>query len=67
MRPRCSGCWRRGTNQEAADHLAVRVKTIETHRKSLCDELGLKSRAQLFRFAVELGLLEGDAARPGDE
>ena len=55
------------TNQEAADHLAVSVKTIETHRKRLCDELGLKSRAQLFRFAVEVGLLEGDVARPGDE
>jgi two-component system, NarL family, response regulator NreC len=55
------------TNQEAADHLAVSVKTIETHRKRLSDKLGLKSRAQLFRFAVEIGLLEGDAARPGDE
>jgi two-component system response regulator NreC len=55
------------TNQEAADHLAVSVKTIETHRKRLSDKLGLKSRAQLFRFAVEVGLLAGDAARPGDE
>lgn len=55
------------TNQEAADHLAVSVKTIETHRKRLTDKLGLKSRAQLFRFAVEVGLLEGDAARLGDE
>ena len=55
------------TNQEAADHLAVSVKTIETHRRRLCDKLGLKSRAQLFRFAVEVGLLEGDVARPGDE
>jgi two-component system response regulator NreC len=50
------------TNQEAADRLAVSVKTIETHRKRLSDKLGLKSRAQLFRFAVEAGLLEGDAA-----
>jgi two-component system response regulator NreC len=55
------------TNQEAADQLAVSVKTIETHRKRLSDKLGLKSRAQLFRFAVEAGLLEGDAARSGDE
>jgi two-component system response regulator NreC len=55
------------TNQEAADRLAVSVKTIETHRKRLSDKLGLNSRAQLFRFAVEVGLLEGDAARPGDE
>jgi two-component system response regulator NreC len=55
------------TNQEAADHLALSVKTIETHRKRLSDKLGLKSRAQLFRFAVEVGLLEGDAAPPGGE
>ena len=54
------------TNQEAADQLGVSVKTIETHRKRLSDKLGLKSRAQLFRFAVEAGLLEGDAARSGD-
>jgi two-component system, NarL family, response regulator NreC len=45
------------TNQEAADRLAVSVKTIETHRKRLSDKLGLKSRADLFRFAVESRLL----------
>ena len=49
------------THQEAADHLGVSVKTIETHRKRLSDKLGLKSRAQLFRFAVDMGLLEGDS------
>jgi DNA-binding NarL/FixJ family response regulator len=48
------------THQEAADHLGVSVKTIETHRKRLSDKLGLKSRAQLFRFAVEIGLLEAE-------
>ncbi len=55
------------TNQEVADHLAVSVKTIETHRRRLSDKLGLESRAQLFRYAVEVGLLEGDAARPAEE
>ena len=54
------------TNQQAADHLAVSVKTIETHRKRLSHKLGLKTRAELFRFAVEVGLLEGDTAPPGD-
>ena len=48
------------TNQEAADQLALSVKTIETHRKRLSDKLGLKSRAELFRFAVEIGLLEAE-------
>ena len=46
------------TYREAADRLGVSVKTIETHRKHLSDKLGLRSRAQLFRFAVEVGLLE---------
>ena len=55
------------TNQEAAERLAVSVKTIETHRKRLSDKLGLKSRAQLFRFAVEVGMLEDDATGPVDE
>lgn len=48
------------TNQEAAEQLAVSVKTIETHRRRLSDKLGLKSRAQLFRFAIEVGLLRGE-------
>jgi len=54
------------TNEEVADQLAVSLKTIETHRKRLRAKLGLKSRAQLFRFAVESGLLERDAALPSD-
>jgi two-component system, NarL family, response regulator NreC len=49
------------TNQEAADRLAVSIKTIETHRKRLSDKLGLKTRAQLFRFAAESRLLGRDA------
>lgn len=55
------------TNQEAADQLGLSVKTIETHRKRLGDKLGLTSRAQLFRFAVEVGLLEGDVPFPDHE
>jgi len=54
------------TNHEAADHLALSVKTVETHRKRLSDKLGLKSRAQLFRFAVEVGLLDSEHAHPAD-
>jgi two-component system, NarL family, response regulator NreC len=45
------------TNQQTADRLAVSIKTIETYRKRLSDKLGLKSRAELFRFAVEARLL----------
>jgi len=55
------------TNQEAANQLAVSVKTIETHRRRLGDKLGLKSRAQLFRFAVESGVLTHDTIQPVEE
>ena len=48
------------TNQETADTLGVSVKTVETHRKRLSGKLGLKSRAQLFQMARELGLFEGE-------
>ncbi len=46
------------TNQEVADRLTVSTKTVETHRRRLTDKLGLKSRAELFSFAVEAGLFE---------
>ncbi len=55
------------TNQEVADRLAVSIKTIETHRARLGDKLGLRSRAELFRFAVESGLLDPTAAPPSDD
>ena len=51
------------TNQEAADHLAVSVKTVETHRRRLSEKLGLKNRAELFRFALERGLFVDDPGR----
>ena len=55
------------TNQEAADQLAVSVKTIETHRKRLSEKLGLKSRAELFRFALECGLFVPDTVLPVEQ
>jgi two-component system response regulator NreC len=55
------------TNQEAAQRLSVSIKTVETYRKRLSQKLGLKSRAQLFRFAREAGLLEGDVVQPGED
>jgi DNA-binding NarL/FixJ family response regulator len=45
------------TNQEAADRLGVSVKTVETYRSRLGEKLGMRNRASLFRFAVEVGLL----------
>jgi DNA-binding NarL/FixJ family response regulator len=52
------------TNQEAAERLSVSIKTVETHRQRLKDKLGLKSRAELVRFALECGLLARDTVLP---
>lgn len=45
------------TNQAAADQLGLSVKTVESHRARLMEKLGLSSRVDLTRFAVESGLL----------
>jgi two-component system response regulator NreC len=45
------------TNREVAHRLSLSVKTVETHRARLSEKLGLHSRADLVRFAIELGLL----------
>lgn len=45
------------TNREIAECLPISVKTVETHRARIVEKLGLRSRAELVRFALELGLL----------
>ena len=46
------------TNQEVGTQLFLSVKTIETYRARLADKLGLRSRADLTRYALEVGLLD---------
>src|SRR5262249_43243783 len=48
------------TNQQVADRLFLSVKTIETYRARIGEKLGLRSRADLVRYALELGLLKRD-------
>jgi DNA-binding NarL/FixJ family response regulator len=45
------------TNQQIADRLFLSVKTIETYRARIAEKLGLRSRADIFRYAMEMGLL----------
>jgi len=45
------------THSEMAEQLGISVKTVETHRARLSDKLGLKSRADLVRLALDAGLL----------
>ena len=45
------------TNQQAADRLYVSVKTVETYRARVVEKLGLRTRADLVRYAIETGLV----------
>jgi two-component system, NarL family, response regulator NreC len=45
------------TNQEIAQRLVLSVKTVETHRSHVMEKLGLKTRAELVRFALQENLL----------
>ena len=45
------------TNQSIADQLDISVKTVESYRARLLRKLGLRSRADITRYAIETGLL----------
>ncbi len=46
------------TNAEVAEKLCISDRTVETHRTNITGKLGLKSRAELVRFAIDNGLLK---------
>ena len=52
------------TNQQAADRLFLSVKTVETYRGRIAEKLGLRTRADLVRYAVETGLLKPSCSAP---
>jgi two-component system response regulator NreC len=45
------------SSQQIAKQILVGVKTVETYRSRLSQKLGLKTRSELVRFAVQMGLL----------
>jgi len=49
------------TNPEVASELYVSVRTVETHRAHLQQKLSLKARADLVRYAREIGLLQEES------
>jgi DNA-binding NarL/FixJ family response regulator len=51
------------TNQAAADRLSLSVKTVETYRARIGDKLGLRTRADMVRYAMETGVLNGRHAK----
>ncbi len=46
------------TNQEAAERLAISVKTVEGYRARVMRKIGARNRADLVRFAIEVGWLD---------
>jgi DNA-binding NarL/FixJ family response regulator len=51
------------TNQEMARRLALSVKTVETYRARIAEKLGLRTRAEIVRCALEVGLLGREEPR----
>lgn len=45
------------TNKEMASRLRISERTVETHRANLTSKLGLRSRADLVKFALANRLL----------
>lgn len=48
------------TSKEIAQTLSISVKTVETHRAQLMDQLAIHDVAGLVRFAVRVGLVNAD-------
>jgi DNA-binding NarL/FixJ family response regulator len=49
------------TNRETAAALGISHRTVETHRENILKKLGVRSVAELTRFALETGLAGDDA------
>jgi two-component system response regulator NreC len=45
------------SSPQIAKQIAVGVKTVETYRSRLAEKLGLRTRSDVIRFAVQMGLL----------
>jgi two-component system response regulator NreC len=46
------------TNSEIAGQLYLSVRTVETHRSHIQRKLGLSSRAELVRYALDNDLID---------
>jgi DNA-binding NarL/FixJ family response regulator len=51
------GIARGHTNKEIAAELGISHRTVETHRESLMRKLGIRTVAELTRFALDAGIL----------
>jgi DNA-binding NarL/FixJ family response regulator len=46
------------STKQVALHLAISVKTVETHRSALMKRIGVRDVAGLVRYAVKVGLVD---------
>lgn len=53
-------------NKEIAERLHLSVKSVETYRARIAEKLGLRSRADLVRYALEVGLLAPGKSAPDE-
>jgi two-component system response regulator NreC len=49
------------TSTQIAKQISVGVKTVETYRSRFAEKLGLRTRSDVIRFAVQMGLLTPEA------
>ena len=55
------------TTPEVAGKLFISPRTVETHRANLLHKLGLRTQTDLFRFALQRGILPMEAKAPKRE
>lgn len=55
------------TNQEIATLLFISVRTAETHRARIMQKLGLRTRAEIVRYALDTGALDSEREAAGAE
>ena len=49
------------SSQQIAQRILVGVKTVETYRARIADKLGLRTRSELVRYAIRMGLLAAES------
>ena len=55
------------SSQQIAKQILVGVKTVETYRSRLAQKLGLRTRSDVVRFAVQMGLLTPEMLEPEED
>jgi DNA-binding NarL/FixJ family response regulator len=45
-------------NKEVANELSLSVKTVSTYRARILEKMGMKTNAELTRYAIKNGLVE---------